>query len=374
MPACEHGAGLLAVERAALAEDVDPAGVRRARVEHLAARRARRSRPASYPGATTWAPRNVVSGVWASRDLQRAALVLDRQAVARLALDRRRAGATRLGDEPGDGGVQLARRRRRASPPRWCGCRRPCRGGRPCGRRTPRARSPANTRWPWESTKPGDDGAAGGVEALVAGRLRRLRARARPPHDAVAEHQRGVLGSTPSSGSLVTSSPMLSISSRVAASGALAGRRSRRGGPSATTWRPSTTTLAHVGGGGGEHDGLQRGVGLRAGQPHGVEADGHEVGAGARAAARPRRPSRAARGWPRRAAARRRRGGRASRVRRRSSSSTARASSNRSMTAWLSLPRHSRLGGRADPVGEVALRGRAHAHRGVAQQADVARR
>ena len=64
---------------------------------------------------------------------------------------------------------------------------------------------------------------------------------------------------------------------------------------------------------------------------------------------------------------------------RRSSSSTARASSSRSTTAWLSEPSGDRRAGvahrpgRADAVGEVALGGRAHAdvRPGGAQQPDV---
>ena len=47
-----------------LAEDVDPAGVRRAGGQHRAGHQRRRSRRAARDSAgTTWAPRNVVSGV-----------------------------------------------------------------------------------------------------------------------------------------------------------------------------------------------------------------------------------------------------------------------------------------------------------------------
>ena len=52
-------------------------------------------------------------------------------------------------------------------------------------------------------------------------------------------------------------------------------------------------------------------------------------------------------------------------------SSTARASSKRSMTAWLSLPRLRLRAGVADAVGEVALGRRAHADRRLAQQVAV---
>ncbi len=95
-PGLQHGARLLAVERAPLAEDVDPARVRRARVEHLAAHEVDVV-VGVVPGRDDVGAEERGLGRVGPRDLQRAALVLDREAVARLALDRRgaRSGAPR---------------------------------------------------------------------------------------------------------------------------------------------------------------------------------------------------------------------------------------------------------------------------------------
>ena len=62
MPGLEDRARLVAVEGAGLAEDVDPAGVGRAGVEHLALDQVDVG-VGSYSGGTTCAPRKVVSGV-----------------------------------------------------------------------------------------------------------------------------------------------------------------------------------------------------------------------------------------------------------------------------------------------------------------------
>ena len=79
-PAREDLARLVAVEGAAVAEHVDPARVRRARVEHLARSRARRSRRRGRrtPAGTTCAPRNVTSSTYRRGDPQRARLVVAR--------------------------------------------------------------------------------------------------------------------------------------------------------------------------------------------------------------------------------------------------------------------------------------------------------
>ena len=100
-----------------------------------------------------------------------------------------------------------------------------------------------------------------------------------------------------------------------------------------------------------------------------VEADRDEVGERAGLDAAGVGPAEAARGWSRRASS-------ACAVKwpRRSVfsrrlSSTARASSKRSMIAWLSLPRLRFGPGVADAVGEVALGRRAHADRRLAAAA-----
>ena len=142
---------------------------------------------------------------------------------------------------------------------------------------------------------------------------------------------------------------------------------------------PVDDDVGDVGCRGREYDGLHgRAAARRADRPH---VDRDQVGARADAQAPRVRP--AERGCPSRVAApsslsapsdRRARGGR-----RRSSSSTARASSNRSITAWESDPRlnsprpASSAACRPDPVAEIPLGGRteAHARRGAIEVGDV---
>ena len=110
----EHRARLVGVERALLAEDVDPAGERRAGGEHLAA-----DELDVVVGAALVLGRDDVGAeegdvVGELRgDLAAAALGLDVEAVARLDLDVRDAGAQRLA--PARGGERGAARRRRAA-------------------------------------------------------------------------------------------------------------------------------------------------------------------------------------------------------------------------------------------------------------------
>ena len=138
--------------------------------------------------------------------------------------------------------------------------------------------------------------------------------------------------------------------------------------PSRTTCRPSTTTCVDVGGGGRETP--PRRVGTPAVRDA-VQPDRDQVGAVADGDRARRRPSRA-RACPVAVAASQQLGGGevpAALGGSRSSSSTPRASSNRSITAWLSLPRLSGLPasasapGRADAVGQVPFGGGAEAHR-----------
>ena len=92
---------LIDVERAALAEGIDPSGVRRARrpaSRRRPDRRSRRSRP-SNSGGTTWAPRNVGLVGQARRRCAASAPRRRRQPVTRLDLDGRRARPPSLGQQ-----------------------------------------------------------------------------------------------------------------------------------------------------------------------------------------------------------------------------------------------------------------------------------
>ena len=134
---------------------------------------------------------------------------------------------------------------------------------------------------------------------------------------------------------------------------------------------PRRDDVGDVGGRGGEDHPLDRvGVGAARGADR-VQPDGDQVGDARRCRSR-RRPAEPSDACPARVAASSRAA--ADQCPRcceasRSSSSTARASSSRSTTAWLSEPRVSgRAGvahpaGRADAVGQVALGRRAHADR-----------
>ena len=85
----EHRPRLVGVEGAALAEDVDPAAVRRAgrRASSPQTRSTYSSARPSYSGGTTWAPRKVTSSVSSAATSQRRCSVVDVEPVARLDLD-----------------------------------------------------------------------------------------------------------------------------------------------------------------------------------------------------------------------------------------------------------------------------------------------
>ena len=152
----ENRARLGFVERAALAEHVDPLRVLGAGVEHR-------------PGHQVDVPTGVVGVLRRHhvraeerrlvgdlpRDRQAARLVEDGEAVAALDLERRGALAPHLGGQPDEVGGELLV----ASPlgwrRRWCGCRRRSTAVPVIRAANSSARSPANTRWLCESTKPG---------------------------------------------------------------------------------------------------------------------------------------------------------------------------------------------------------------------------
>ena len=211
----QHRARLVGVERAPLAEHVDPAGVRRAGREHLAAderdvvvgavgvrppaRRARR-------GTST-------SSVNCAAIAQRALLVLDVEPVAGLDLDVRDPGPQRLVAGAPARARAAARRSPRAS-------RRPSRGSRPP--RTARRPSARRTRRRARRRTRGGCGCRRSPGSRSARRRRCARRRRRRPpdrrprrrdHALAVEHERRVAASVPSSGSCVTSRPMLSIAS-----------------------------------------------------------------------------------------------------------------------------------------------------------------
>ena len=270
---------------------------------------------------------------------------------------------------------------------RWCGCRRRCTARRPSGRRT---------RRPGRRRRPGGRGCrrspAGPPPRRRRGAGRRPARRRPAPTQAtrpssidqrrvVAQPERPVAVRR----TLVTSSPMLSTSRLLiavttpiaAAQRAPATSTSDRCRPSATTCRPSTTTwvtsaapAAKSAPAGGtpavrtlsrptvtrsarSPGGDAPGVGPAQRRVPGDGGGGQQLGGGEGAAAC---GCAAARPAP-----------------------APRASSNRSITAWLSLPRLSGLpasassAGRPDPVGQVPFGGRAEADAGpaVAEQAYV---
>ena len=104
----QHRARLVLAERAALAEHVDPAAVRRARVEHRAAHQVhvRRRVVRELGGHHVRAQVGDLGGDLGGQR-HRAGLVGDGQPVARLALERRGALAEHLPGEPVQAGAQL---------------------------------------------------------------------------------------------------------------------------------------------------------------------------------------------------------------------------------------------------------------------------
>ena len=210
MPACEDRAGLVAVERAALAEDVDPARVRRAGVEHLALHELDvgvgvvlgRDHVCAQEGSLVGARRG---------DREAAALVGNGQPVAGLGLDGRGAGAQRLGDQPVQVGAELRRRWRCAWPSTVVRMPPACRARRPSARRTP-ARGRRRRR-----------GGRGSRRSRGSRRGRPRRSARSPAASGVcargpahcttpSPNTIAAFSIVPSSGSFVTSVPMLSIS------------------------------------------------------------------------------------------------------------------------------------------------------------------
>ena len=152
----QHRPTLVGVERPALAEGVDPPGVRRTRGEHVAADQrdelvgSALVRRGHDVGAEERRLGGEVPG-----DAEQPGLVLDGGAVPGLDLNRRDAGASSL-VEPDAGELgELGRR----SPGRVAAMVTlipPASYGAPAIRAAnSAARSPANTRWVWLSTNPG---------------------------------------------------------------------------------------------------------------------------------------------------------------------------------------------------------------------------
>jgi hypothetical protein len=184
----EHRARLLDVERAVLAEDVDPARVRRAGAQHVAGdERDVVVRPVRVLGRddVRAEERDVVGEL--RRDLAAAPLRLDVEAVARLDLDVGDAGPQRLGAAAGGerrellGGGRAGRLGRHADP---AGLVR--RAGHPGGELVAAVAGEYEVRVAVDEAR--DDAAAARVDAPVAGRARALDRR----HAPVLDHQRGV--------------------------------------------------------------------------------------------------------------------------------------------------------------------------------------
>ena len=170
----EHGPRLVGVERALLAE--------RRRSSARTARHASSISPhtsstyssgrPSYSAGTACAPRNVdVVGELGRDRAPSARSASGVQPVARLDLEVRDAGphAPRRGGRARQR-AQLVRRWRRGWPPVVTLIPHAAYGRPAIRAANSSARSPANTRCVWLSTNPGSHAAAGGVDALVAGR------------------------------------------------------------------------------------------------------------------------------------------------------------------------------------------------------------
>ena len=212
------------------------------------------------------------------------------------------------------------------------------------------ARSPAKTRWEWESTNPGMTArppASTWTSAAGASAAGPTQATRSPVEDDRGVGDDAEESSSALAGSLVTSSPMLVMTVLVMRARACRSRRSssrpiscssprvKTTRPSATTWTTSAAVAAKTAVCSSRPVPAVRGVVVSR-----VTRSARLPTAMAPASSYPRlawpsvvaaRSSSAADQWPR------------SRVASRSSSSTARISSNRSMTAWLSEPRVSGL-------------------------------
>ncbi len=225
----EHRARLVGVERALLAEDVDPAGERRARLEHLADHERDVVVGRGVRGDDVGAEEGDVVGE-ARGDLAAAALGLDVEAVAGLDLEVGDAGPARLvaacGGEPGEllgrggagrlgGHADAAGRVRRARHPR--------------GELVAAVAREHEVRVRVDEAR--DHAPPLRVDPLVGGRARALDG----GDEAVLDHHRGVAdggraGPRRADSSLVTSSPMLSTTRLTPRLSARRGRRRRCGG------------------------------------------------------------------------------------------------------------------------------------------------
>ena len=187
-PGGEDGAGLVLVERAALAEHVDPPGVRRGRLEHRAGDQGDVLVRVAALGDDVRAEERRLVGELPG-DRQAARLVEDREPVAALDLDGRGALAAHLGHQRGDaagellvgggagggdGGADAAGGVRRAGHPGG-ELRRPVAGEDQVGVGV---------------HEPGDHGAAAGVDVGVG--VRGLGRRADPGDRGAVEDDRGV--------------------------------------------------------------------------------------------------------------------------------------------------------------------------------------
>ena len=230
--ACAGGqdrAGLVAVERAAFAEDVDPAGVRRGGGQH---------RPADQADVVVGA-----AGVLGRDDVRAEERGLRRSTRGRSAGERASSATLRpypllisivvvpcrsaSRDQPARRGAQLVVARPRGSRRPWSGCRRRCTARRPSGRRT---RRPGRRRRPGARGCPRSPGSTAPPPASI--RSSAAGASAAGPIQAIrssVDHDRRVgqrCRAARRSSSLVTSSPMLVMSRLMAVTAGIAARSS----------------------------------------------------------------------------------------------------------------------------------------------------
>ena len=236
------------------------------------------------------------------------------------------------------------------------------------------ARSPAKTRCVWLSTKPGTTQRPAASTRPSAAAPAEVTATTRPSSTTTAASWTSPSGPSPTLGSLVTSRPMRSMTSVVTRPPTRRRwSRRERSGPRPTRARRRGRSSAHRPSRGRRRAPLRRTQPLRrgarcgSGQADAVEADDGEVGQRADAKVTGVGPTERPRA-PRRGRGQEIGGGvvAADPVASRSSSSTARASSNRSITACESDRGTARAGARqaprrGDPVGQVPLGRRAEA-------------
>ena len=273
---------------------------------------------------------------------------------------------------------------RRGSPPSSPGCRRRHRGAPAIRAANSSPRSPAKTRCVWLSTKPGITQRPPASISSSASAPARSTATTSPSSITTAASRTSPSGPSPSAGSLVTSSPMLSTTRRScgqtpATIGSAAGTSNVVCRPSRTTHSPPTIT-SRTSAAVAANTRLTRVPRPRCPPAHGVEPERREVGERARreaaASGQPERGVAAGRGGVEQAAPRGGRRGRRSRAARRAPP-RAPPRTGRSPHGSRSRRRAPRRvrepSRRADAVGEVALGGRAEAapSRRAAEQRDV---